>query len=342
MRAAIGFRMFANKAYLLFLLFIPILILLLSFFHRKRKKDTFLFISGERLAEMSNVSFGAYKLKNLFLVSAVILLIVTLARPRWGEKKIEVIKEASEIVMALDLSNSMLAGDVKPNRLEAAKALLSKVIADNEGEKMGIIAFAGTAMWRCPMTFDTDALKAFLSGAQTGSMPVGGTQLGSAINLAANAVNAAAQNTKLMILITDGEDHDSEVSSAVKNAADSGLRIITVAVGTGQGAPIPVKNESGVTDGYIKDASGQVVMSRVNSALLGKIAEETGGKYFELSDSAIVQDLSKLIEAAKKNKYGSEENADKKERFQIFLAAAIIAFMISFAIRPGAGIKNEA
>ncbi|MCL2334543.1 MAG: VWA domain-containing protein [Endomicrobia bacterium] len=333
--------MFANKSYLLLLLLIPVIVLLLSFFYEKRKRAVAIFVSESRISELSNVSFRAYKLKNLFFVLALIFLIIAVARPRWGEKREEVIKESSEVVLALDVSNSMLAKDITPCRLEAAKALLSTVISDNEGEKIGIITFAGNAMWACPMTYDVDALKSFLSGAQAGSMPIGGTQLSSVVNLAAKALSAGAQNAKLMILISDGEDHDSAIGGAVKNAKDSGLKIITAAVGTQQGAPVPFKDEFGNVSGYIKDGSGKIVMSRANTELLRKIAAETGGQFLELSGGSVTRELSKAIKEAKKSKFGTTENSNKKERFQIFLIAAIIAFLISFAIRTGLVIKNE-
>jgi len=233
--------MFTDKIYLSLLFLLPVLAFLFYVFYKRRKDALDILVSRVNFSVLSNVRLEAYAVKYFFLLAGIFFLILALARPQYGEKKQEVIRESSEIIMALDISKSMLAEDNKPNRLEKAKLMLLKVISENPGEKMGLIVFSGSAMWQCPMTYDLDALKMFLQGVETGQLPLGGTQISAAINLAARAVSGSAGSNKVLILISDGEDHDSKIKEAVNNAKKSDLRIISVGVGTPEGAPIPVR-----------------------------------------------------------------------------------------------------
>ncbi|MDR1941203.1 MAG: VWA domain-containing protein [Endomicrobium sp.] len=317
--------MFVDKNYLLLLLIIIPLAACGIFFFKKRKKDLALFVSLANLSSLSNVNIAVYALKYMLICAAFVFIILALARPQYGDKPQEVKKEYSEIIMALDISKSMLAQDIKPSRLERAKAILMRIIEENAGEKIGIIVFAGTAMWQCPMTFDIDALKMFFEDIRISSLPMGGTQISGAINLAAKSVAAAPAKSKVLILISDGEDHDSKIKEALANAKKSGLRIITVAIGTRAGAPILLKNSIGQNLDYVRDRSGQVVMTKVNAGLLSLVAKESDGKYFECASAKDISgDLVKAVKDIEKNKDGSVEQNNKYDRFQIFLFAAFI------------------
>ena len=326
--------MFADKNYLLFLIALLPFALLLSYFLLKRKKDMGKLISKTNMPVLSNVNFTAYKVKNFMITAALIFLIIALARPQYGERETEIEKETSEIILAIDVSKSMLAEDIKPSRINKAKELLTSVIKENEGEKIGAIVFSGTAMWQCPMTYDSEALKMFLQNVGVGAIPVGGTRFNAPIDLAVKAVSGKKNSSKVLVLITDGEDYAEGTKQSLDNAKQAGLKIITVGIGTYQGAPIPERNEYGRTLNYVKDSGGKIVMSRLNSALLQSISKDTGGKYFEISgNSDISQAVINEIKGLDKNAQGKIRENTKQDRFQIFLAIALL-FLLLWQIYP--------
>jgi Ca-activated chloride channel family protein len=319
--------MFADKNYLLFLLLIPLLAVFFYNVFNKRKMALDLLISKANIPLLTNINLKAYKIKyGLFLIG-IFLIILAIARPQYGDKKRTVVKESSEIVIALDVSRSMLAQDIKPNRLERAKIMILKLIEENTGEKIGIIIFSGIAMWQCPMTYDLQALKMFLQSVETGNLPFGGTQISDAIMLASKAVESKVGSNKVMLLISDGEDHDSKIVEALNTAKKAGLKIISIAIGARDGAPIPIKDESGVIRDYVKDKNGKIVISKANSTLLKNIAQETGGKYFDASNEHILADLEKTISHLDKNNTEINERTSKTDRFQILLLLGLMALL---------------
>ena len=324
--------MFADKNYLLLLLFIPVLAALFYVFYKKRKKAIETFVSKFNLAALSGADLKKYGIKYCFTLLGIFFLILALARPQYGEKTREVLKESSEIVIALDVSRSMLAQDIKPSRLEKAKLMLLNVIENSPGEKMGIIVFSGSAMWQCPMTYDIQSLKMFLQGVEAGSLPLGGTQISGAVNFAVKAVNESAGKTKALLLISDGEDHDSKIKEAIAGAKKTGLRILSVGIGSHQGAPIPLKDASGQIKDYVKDKSGGIVITKMNPVLLKSIAEETGGMYYDASEKDISPAIIKTIRGLEKNKNEIEETSAKTDRFQLFLFVALLFFMLEMII----------
>ncbi|MDR0822176.1 MAG: VWA domain-containing protein [Endomicrobium sp.] len=322
--------MFADKIYLLFLLILPILAVFFAISYKKRKNALSAFFSSTNLSSLSNVNLEAYKIKYVLLLAAFLFLIFALARPQFGEKTQEVTRESSEIVVALDISRSMLSRDMEPNRLEKAKQILLRVIEENAGDRIGVIVFSGSAMWQCPMTYDFEALKIFLGDIETGSLPMGGTQISSAIMLAAKAVSANPANNKVMLLISDGEDHDSKIDEALEAANDIGLRILTVGIGSQSGAPVP-NSESAVSD-YIRDGVGNVVMSKLNPQLLKNVAQRTNGTYFDASQRDLFSSLTKAVRNIEKDKSESVQRTNKADRFQIFLFLALLALLAEFLI----------
>ncbi|MDR2427330.1 MAG: VWA domain-containing protein [Endomicrobium sp.] len=320
--------MFADKIYLLLLLLLPLLAGFLYLTFRRREFDLALLVSRVNFLSLTNVNLNAYKIKNILIFLAFFFIIIALARPQFGYKKRTIIKESSEIVISLDVSRSMLAQDLKPNRLEKAKDMVLKIVEENSGEKIGIIVFAGSAMWQCPMTYDSQALKMFLRSVETTSLPIGGTQISDAITLASKAVEKELSNGKIMILISDGEDHDSGIKEAINKAKKAGLKIIAVGIGTPNGSPIPVKDESGIIKDYIKDRTGQIVVSKINANLLKSVASETSGKYFDASVKDISGELSRAVRDLEKNKNKISERDSKIDRFQIFLFVALLLLFI--------------
>ncbi|MDR3306655.1 MAG: VWA domain-containing protein [Endomicrobium sp.] len=320
--------MFADKIYLLLILLIPVLAGFLYLAFRKRTADLALLVSRVNFLSLTNVNLSAYRVKNLLILAVLFFIIIALARPQFGDKKKTVIKESSEIVIALDVSKSMLAQDLKPNRVEKAKDMALKIVEENPDEKIGVIAFAGTAMWQCPLTYDSQALKMFLQSVEADSLPMGGTQISDAVILASKAVGKELLGGKVMILISDGEDHDSKIKEAVNEAKKAGLKIIAVGIGTTSGSPVPVKDESGAIKDYIRDGTGQVVVSKINASLLKSVASETGGKYFDASGRDISRELSKAVRDLEKNKNEISQRGGKIDRFQIFLFVALALLFI--------------
>ncbi|MDR2811507.1 MAG: VWA domain-containing protein [Endomicrobium sp.] len=287
-----------------------------------------LLVSRVNFLSLTNVNLNAYKIKSILIFFSFFFIIIALSRPQFGYKKKTVIKEFSEIVISLDVSRSMLAQDLKPNRLEKAKDMVLKIVEENPCDKIGIIVFAGSAMWQCPMTYDSHALKMFLRSVETSSLPMGGTKISDAIILASKAVEKELSNGNVMILISDGEDHDSKIKEAINKAKKTGLKIIAVGIGTLNGSPIPVKGESGIIKDYIKDRTGQIVVSKINANLLKSVASETGGKYFDASVKDISGELSKAVRDLEKNRNKIRERDSKIDRFQIFLFVALLLLFI--------------
>lgn len=323
--------MFAQKNYLFLLAAIPFIALLTVFFVKKRKADLERLISADNFSALSNADLSAYGKKNIFLLAGFVFLIFALARPQYGYRDAQTEKRSSEIVIALDVSRSMLAEDVRPSRMAGAKMLISRVVDECAGDKIGVIVFSGSSMWQCPMTYDGEAVKMFLQGADTDAVPFGGTELSSPIGLALKKREKTFSSSTAMLLITDGEDHDDKTKESVESAEKAGLRIISVGIGTRRGAPIPLKNESGTLLGYVSDNSGKTVISRLDSALLKKISEKTGGKYFEMSggkdiSAEVISELKRLDKDAR----GKVRESRKRDRFQIFLFLALAAFIIEF------------
>jgi Ca-activated chloride channel family protein len=332
--------MFTDKIYLILLVLIPVLAIFFYLTSRKRAADLALLVSRVNFLSLTNVNLDAYKVKNFLIIAALFFIIIALARPQFGQKEKNIIKESSEIVIALDVSKSMLAQDLKPNRLERAKDTVLKIVEESPGEKIGVIVFAGTAMWQCPMTYDSRALKMFLESVETGSLPKGGTQISDAIILASKAVGKGLSNGKAMILISDGEDHDSKIKEAISEAKKVGLKIISVGIATKAGAPIPLKNENATISGYVKDKAGNIVISKINAGLLKSVASETGGRYFDDSGKDISGELLKAIKDLEKNKSESSEKSGKIDRFQIFLFVALLLLFIELLF-PVKRLRNE-
>jgi Ca-activated chloride channel family protein len=255
-------------------------ILALSFYHFQKKSTAALkrFASGHLLEKLtSGVSPRKRMLKRVILVLAVAFIFVALARPQMGFQWKEVKRKGIDILVAVDTSKSMLAEDVRPNRLERSKFGIMDFVSKLEGDRVGLLPFAGTAFLMCPLTLDYDAFKNSLDALDTEIIPQGGTDLASAIYEAEAAFNNNA-NHKILVLVTDGEDLEGEALAAATAAKKRGLTIYTVGVGTPAGELIPLMH-GGKNGAFVKDEKGQPVKSRLDETMLQKIAEATGGRY---------------------------------------------------------------
>ncbi len=259
------------------------------------------------------------------LLGAVLCLALALAGPKWGFRWQEVRRQGVDLVIAIDTSRSMLATDLKPNRLTRAKLAVRDLVARLQGDRIGLVAFAGTAFLQCPLTHDYGAFVESLASVDVGLIPKGRTALGAAIEAAVGAFEGSEGKHQAILLITDGEDNEGGVEEAAKKASERGIRVFTVGIGTPDGELIPLE-----TGGYVKDRSGQVVKSRLGEATLQQIATTTNGVYLATTGGGL--DLAALhrehIDSLEKRELSSTLERRFENRFQFPLGLAILLLAI--------------
>lgn len=321
--------MFVNSNFLWLLLILPVLILFFVYCFKSKKNKIYKFVSAEMFYQISNINIDIYKIKYTLMILCLFFVIIALARPQYGAKLTVVSKKAATLVIVMDVSKSMMAQDIKPNRLEFAKDALSNLIVGFSGNKIGIIVFAGTAFWQCPITLDTMAANNFLSNISINSIPLGGTKIAKALDLALRGTAHIPEGAKSIILVTDGEDDDSGLHVLIEKAKKYKTKIYTIGIGSKQGSRILI-NKS-----YIKDENGNDVISKIDEDTLQYIADETGGEYINLSES---QDaIFKILEIAKsldKAKDDESKEVRREDQYQKFLIFALILFCFCLLLTP--------
>lgn len=264
-------------------------------------------------------------LKRILLGSAVALLIVAWAMPRVGRGVRTVKREGADIVIALDVSASMLAEDVQPNRTEAAKAAVRTLITRLRHDRFALVGFAGASFINCPLTLDGGALDMFVDFLNPGTVADQGTNLGSAIATSIDALKSSSGRGKGIVLITDGEDHSGDLENAIRLAQDENVRIFTLGVGTPSGEPIPIRDGSGNVTAYKRDNSDNVVVSKLDTDLLRRIARSTGGESFVLGlGDREISKLARSIESIEKGLLEQRSFEDYAELFQIPLVLCLV------------------
>jgi Ca-activated chloride channel family protein len=259
-------------------------------------------------------------------------LIIALCNLQTGSKLTEVKREGADIIVCIDVSNSMLAQDLSPDRLTRAKYALEKMIDGLEGDRLGLVIFAGEAYVQLPITTDYSAAKLFLSSIGPGMVPVQGTNVSDAIKKAAESFSNDEGKNRAIILITDGENHDSEAIQAAEEAGKNGIMINTIGIGSENGVPIPLI-ENGVVKGYRKDKQGQTVITKLNTNLLKTIASKANGVFVQASQAdiglgAVLDKIGELDKAQLENKMYT----DYEDQFQWFLGLSLVLFFIEFLI----------
>jgi len=291
---------------------------------------------------MRSYSPGRRNLKMTLLIFSYIFLVIALANPQIGTKLEDVTREGVDIIVALDVSQSMLAEDIKPNRLEKAKHEVGKLIDMLQGDRIGIVAFAGIAHVQCPLTLDYSAAKLFLSIIDTDLIPQPGTAIGSAIEKAVKAFNIEERKHKVLVLITDGEDHESDPVETAKEAEKEGVIIYSVGIGSPQGVPIPLYDRYGNQSGFKKDRQGSVVTTKLDIVTLQKIALQTGGSYYPASSSdSELKEIYEAISALEKKELVSRQFSQYEDRFQILLAIGLFLIVLEIFIPERKRIKRE-
>ena len=316
---------FASIEMLVSLLVIPVLGVFFFLTRKARRRALALFGDLELVRKLSaTLSPRARLAKRLLTLAAVALLVVALARPQFGTRVETVRNEGQDVMIALDVSRSMMAEDVAPNRLGRARLEIMRIIQRLDGDRIGLVAFAGNAFVQSPLTVDYGAAALFLNAMDPGLIPVQGTNLGEALTVALDAFEEGTRDYRVLVVVTDGEDHEGEIAQALERAVDEGVRIHTVGIGSLEGVPIPEFNDSGVRSGFIRDEEGNVVTTRLDEATLTRVAESTGGRYFPaLATGANLDPLIEEITGGEGRELEAREVTQFEEQFQIFLGLAL-------------------
>lgn len=322
---------FANPEYLYLLFILPVLVvgfILLNIQKLKSVKKLGDLKLIKRL--MPELSLKRSYLKFWLIFAVIVLGIVVAARPQFGTKIEKVDKKGIELVIAIDVSNSMLARDVNPDRLSKAKQILTRIIDERKDDKVAIVVFAGEAYVQLPMTSDIQSAKIFLENIDPSLVPVQGTVIGSAINIAMNSFTNDKEVDKSIILITDGEDHEDNGVQLAEQAASAGIQINVVGIGTPEGSPIPV---SATSNEMKKDNEGNIVVTKLNEEMCKQIAQAGKGMYVRAdnSNNALKSLQAELDKLQKKNVEGSAYS-EYDEKFQFFAWCMLILLLIEICI----------
>jgi len=318
-----------EPSYFIYLIAIPAIFavfLLVSFWKGRVQKQFANAVLMQKLSP-NRSSFKSY-LKMIFFLIGLAFLIISLTNPKMGTKLETVKRQGVDIVFALDVSKSMLAEDIAPNRLEKAKQIISKIIDKLGSDRIGIIIYAGNAYPLLPITTDHGAAKMFLQSAGPNMVSSQGTAINDAINMARTYYNNDEQTNRFLFIISDGEDHQEDASSSIAEATKEGIKTYTVGIGTEKGGPIPLK-ENGILQGYKKDNKGETVITRMNEGVLKEIADKGNGKYIVGNRTQETIDyVEELLVKAEKSEFETKQFSDYKDQFQWFVGFALLFLVI--------------
>ncbi|MDX1767412.1 VWA domain-containing protein [Arenibacter troitsensis] len=323
-----------EKSYLYLLSVIPVMVVIFVLLQiwKKRTQRKFADLGLLKRLTPDRSNFKS-TLKLIFILLGLASLTMALVNPKMGTKLETVKREGVDIVFAVDVSKSMLAEDIAPNRLEKAKRLVSEIINQLASDRIGIIAYAGQAFPQLPITTDYGAAKMFLQNMNTDMLSSQGTAIDQAIELASTYYDDEEQTNRVLFIISDGEDHsEGNVSNAVEDATNEGIRIFTIGVGKTKGAPIPLKR-NGIVESLKKDSQGEVVITKLNEEVLQEIADEGNGEYIngENTDEA-VEFIKEQLNQMDKKEFEAKQFAEFKDQFQWFLAAGLLFLFLDIFV----------
>ncbi|MDD4278673.1 MAG: VWA domain-containing protein [Candidatus Sumerlaeales bacterium] len=264
------------------------------------------------------------------LISAIaIVLVFASARPQWGVKEQRILSRGLDLIIAVDVSKSMIAQDYSPSRLNRAKEILQNILWETRGDRIGVVAFAGTAQIKCPLTLDYSMAKTTLQSIQAGCISSQGTNIGNAIDTAIKAFDIGSSGERVLVLLTDGEDHEPGLDEAIQKAASKNIKIYTIGIGTSEGIPLLENDQS-----YKRDNQGKVINSKLNFDLLQKVAEQTGGIAVKASNDGTADSSKIMSEISKLQKTTQQDKVMRTftERFQLFVLLALILLIIEMMI----------
>lgn len=266
------------------------------------------------------------------LMAALALLIIAAARPQYSQSKQKIKREGMEVMVALDISNSMLAEDVQPNRLERAKQMLSKMIDDTKNNNIGLVVFAGESFLHMPITYDFASAKMFLSTITPELISMQGTAIGAALKTSMDAFGESERNVgRAIIIITDGENHEDDAIAAAQKAQEEGIKVFVIGIGTPEGSPIP----TGGQNEFLKDRSGQIVISHLNESMCQEIANAGKGIYVRCDNTnSAMRTLEKELSRMATEELETIVFNAQDEQYQSFVMAALILLIIAIFILP--------
>lgn len=288
----------------------------------------------DRLAPGVSVLLPTLKASALSI--GLFVLAIALGQPQCGSHTEVTKRKGIDVVVALDVSNSMLAQDVQPNRLERAKLELLTLLDELKGDRVGIVLFAGDAFIQCPLTSDYAAARMFLKEARPEQMQQGGTNIGAALELSKKVLDGADRGAKdrVIVLLSDGEDLANELGNTVDDLKDGGVRIYAVGIGSDAGTPIPIQDKNKNIVGYKKDAYGQTVLTRLDRAGLQKLAEATNGEFFYQPNAVAMSEVVKRIDELQKTELESRVTVRYEERYQLFAGIGLVLLLLGMLLPP--------
>ncbi len=319
---------FANPQYLWLLTLIPLFVVLFAGVAAQRRRRLARFGNPDTLAElMPEVSNGRVVLKFILFCCAVALVVLAAARPQFGSKLREEKARGVEMMLVVDVSNSMLAEDFEPNRLERTKYAINRLFDGLKQDRVGLIVFAGEPRVQLPITSDYRMAKAFARRIDPSQVSVQGTAIGKALEQALLSFSGETdeKRSRAIILITDGENHDDDAVAVAKRAAEQGIRIYTIGIGTPEGAPIEIDGE------FIRDEQGEMVVSKLNEKMLAQIADETGGAYVRATKQDIgLDEIVRSINEMEQSELSTVRFEEFNEQYQYLLIAALVLLVAEF------------
>jgi len=325
---------FGDATWLWALWVVPVLGLLYALAARDRERTLARFGDAALVRRLTgSVSVGARRAKGLAQLAAVALLVVALARPQFGTRVETVRTRGQDIVVAVDLSASMLAEDVAPSRLERARLAILRLMDQLDGDRIGLVAFAGDAFVQSPLTTDYAAAGLFLNAMSPDLMPIQGTDLGEALRVSLDALEEGAREAKVLVLITDGEDHEGTYEEQLERLRALDVQLHVVGIGSSEGVPIPVFDERGSRDGFLRDEDGAIVTTRLDEATLRRMVRSNGGSYVRAgSGGSDFEELVDRIAAGVGEELEAREITQFEEQYQVFLGLALALLVLELAV----------
>lgn len=327
--------------YLLSSIFVFIVIFLMVFLWKKHTQNKF--ADDIALNKITpDRSFFKSWFKLVILLLAITSLVIALVNPKIGTKIETITREGVDVVFALDVSKSMLAEDIAPNRIDKSKQLITQIINSLGGDRVGIIGYAGSAFPQVPITTDFSTTKLFLNSMNTDMVSSQGTAITEAIKMAETFYNDEDQVNKVLFIISDGEDHEGNIYNTVNEAANLGIRIYTIGVGTEVGGPIPIK-KNGLLQYYKRDQKNQQVITKLDTKKLLEIAIKGNGKYLDGSNtSEVIEEVTKILSGMNQKEFEAKQFTDFKDRFQWFLGISVFLLVFELVLleRKTAWIKK--
>ncbi len=324
---------FENPQYFWLFWLLPVLFILFLVGRYFVKRNMKRFGNSQVISQLIPL-FSGYRpwIKHIMLILSFSFLIIALANPKVGTHMEEATREGIEIVVALDVSRSMLAEDIRPNRLERAKMAVSRLIDETGNDKIGIVAFAGSAVTQVPLTTDKSAAKMILRTVNTETVNVQGTTIGSAIERAVRSFSDSEDGSKVIIVVSDGENHLDCPVTAAENAAEKGINVNTIGVGTSEGAPIPIY-ENDEMSGYLKDSQGNTIISRYDEETLRETADAANGVFVRGTGADLGLDkIHEHIQNMETELYEEKVFAEYESRYHYFIALALIFILLEMLI----------